>query len=539
MFEDDDNSAPADYSGSGSIEFRMQLSGLGGNIETFQFNIYDNDDNLQATFPSSFEDVPSRLDDIPAGPNKKLTISGFDGQDRIYRKGESQRFNLPTNQTVDLEIVTLISFTTNLTLPTDNQFSNGETINFEWEAVQGAAQYNIRIPSLSNKEESIINENISATEFQIHNFSDLISSPEDQFIDYDMPNSYLRFPDTGQDRSYTDIYGEDFDYDTGEPSYNNFYLSGYIAPHQSPKRYKGIVYCIDSEGNIGLEKIKYFDLMWAMTKDNITGLIWTAQTENGPANNYTNLYTWENSFNFIQELNSKNFGGISTWRMPNIKELASIATDQVNFFIDKNYFKSTPRSNFWSSSSYMNYNDTVWVINFSDGNFESKYQKDPFGDHPVLCVRAVAGTILFENSFILNDDGTISDEASGLMWQQDTAEAIIWEDALNYCEGLILNNDNQWTTDGIPNASGVKYDDWRLPNRNELQSIVDYSTYEPAADLSFFPDTESSPYWSSTSNTTTGGYITNAWVFDFASGSPSHSWKDNEHFIRAVRSITE
>jgi len=69
------------------------------------------------------------------------------------------------------------------------------------------------------------------------------------------------------------------------------------------------------------------------------------------------------------------------------------------------------------------------------------------------------------------------------MWQQDTAPGYYtWQQALSYCESLTL----------------AKYADWRLPNKNELQSIVDYSRYDPAINTTYFPSTESSFYWSST-----------------------------------------
>ena len=86
------------------------------------------------------------------------------------------------------------------------------------------------------------------------------------------------------------------------------------------------------------------------------------------------------------------------------------------------------------------------------------------------------------SALVVNGDGTVTDTETSLMWQQETAGLMPWEEALNYCESL--------------NLTGC--DDWRLPNRNELQSIVDYSTYNPAIDITAFPDTMSSDYWSST-----------------------------------------
>ncbi|OJF76335.1 MAG: hypothetical protein BKP49_07630 [Treponema sp. CETP13] len=97
-------------------------------------------------------------------------------------------------------------------------------------------------------------------------------------------------------------------------------------------------------------------------------------------------------------------------------------------------------------------------------------------------------------SYTDNGDGTVTDNVTGLTWTQELSDAsMVWEDADDYCDSL--------TTGG--------YDDWRLPNIKELQSIVDYSGSFPAIDTSVFNITEivneagnkDYPYfWSSTSN---------------------------------------
>jgi len=80
-----------------------------------------------------------------------------------------------------------------------------------------------------------------------------------------------------------------------------------------------------------------------------------------------------------------------------------------------------------------------------------------------------------KNNFIDNADGTVSDLATGLMWQKaDDGVARDWEESLAYSENLELTS----------------YIDWRLPNAKELQSIVDYTrspqtTNSPAIDPIF------------------------------------------------------
>ena len=114
-------------------------------------------------------------------------------------------------------------------------------------------------------------------------------------------------------------------------------------------------------------------------------------------------------------------------------------------------------------------------------------------------VRCVSGDEYGVNDFVSNGDGTVSDNATGLMWaQDDSGEGMDWKAALAYAE---------W-------ATTAGYDDWRLPNIKELQSIADYSGVFPVIDTGVFNLTELTNimgqtdypfYWSSTSNPIEGG----------------------------------
>ncbi|MCK7485251.1 MAG: DUF1566 domain-containing protein [Bacillus subtilis] len=65
--------------------------------------------------------------------------------------------------------------------------------------------------------------------------------------------------------------------------------------------------------------------------------------------------------------------------------------------------------------------------------------------------------------FVDQGDGTISDEATLLMWSQSDSEyGMDWESALAWVQ--TKNSENY-----------LGYHDWRLPNTKELQSIVDYT----------------------------------------------------------------
>ena len=73
-------------------------------------------------------------------------------------------------------------------------------------------------------------------------------------------------------------------------------------------------------------------------------------------------------------------------------------------------------------------------------------------------------------SFTDHGDGTVTDNITGLMWQQeDTDRPKYWDEAIDYCEALTL----------------AGHADWRLPDEYELQSIVNYGRSNPSIDTTY------------------------------------------------------
>ena len=142
--------------------------------------------------------------------------------------------------------------------------------------------------------------------------------------------------------------------------------------------------------------------------------------------------------------------------------------------------------------------------------------------------------------FTYNNDGTVTDNLTGLIWLQDancpSTAPMLWQDALDWVA--------QFNTSSIPcdNYAAMTFTDWRLPNVKELASLVDHSQGTPAVpvghpflNLQFGqpPDFVSPHYWSSTSPTF---FATSAYtlVIDYgAIGTPD---KDaDSHFVWPVR----
>jgi hypothetical protein len=293
------------------------------------------------------------------------------------------------------------------------------------------------------------------------------------------------------------------------------------------------------DGNYNINPHSYTDLGNGIVRDNVTGLQWVQngnliQTRDpgfdadGTAGD--GAVTWQHALDYVAMLNSQNYLGHSDWRLPSAKELLTLADFSITSpgpTINTTFFPGTVASHYWSSTPYVNDTTGAWFVYFyySSVNFNSKTSYS--------YVRAVRSG-QSNNNFVDNGDGTVTDKSTGLMWQQTTTSNRTWEQALNYCENLILNNDGQWTSN-TPNASGAKYSDWRLPNANELQSIVDYSRFSPTIGTTFFPGTAasySSYYWSSTP------YVndtTIAWFVGFGYGNVGFGLKTDSNYVRAVR----
>ena len=73
------------------------------------------------------------------------------------------------------------------------------------------------------------------------------------------------------------------------------------------------------------------------------------------------------------------------------------------------------------------------------------------------------------------------------------------------------------------------YSNWRLPICRELLGILDYGKSNPAIDKNRFPDTDSSHYWSSTSD------ASGAWHVNFHDGHASSIYRGSGSYVRCVR----
>ena len=170
--------------------------------------------------------------------------------------------------------------------------------------------------------------------------------------------------------------------------------------------------------------------------------------------------------------------GHDDWRAPSLKELFSISNFATGWpYFDTTYFDLAGSSvskdeQFWSSNQYVGVTveggpDAAFGVNHGTGHIKA-YGANGTGPVSGNYVRCVRGDSYGINQFVDNGDGTVTDQATGLMWMQvDSGSGLDWEQALAYAQ-----TQNE--------ANYLGHNDWRLPNVKELQSIVDY-TRSPSA----------------------------------------------------------
>ncbi len=270
--------------------------------------------------------------------------------------------------------------------------------------------------------------------------------------------------------------------------------------------------------------------------DLITGLIWqqSPDTDGDGDIDAADKLTYAGAQAYPAILNAQVFAGHADWRLPSIKELYSLIdfsgidpsgysgtnTDDLIPFIDRNYFdfaygdtaagERIIDSQYASSNLYVGLggNSLLFGVNFADGRIKGYGLSMPGGLEKtffVICVRGNTGYGV--NDFVDNSDGTVADEATGLMWSQaDSGEDLNWQEALAWVEA---RNTEIY----------LGYTDWRLPDAKELQSMLDYSRS---------PDTTGSaaiaPVFSSTSITNEAGNVD----YPFYWSSTTHAnWTDS------------
>jgi hypothetical protein len=147
------------------------------------------------------------------------------------------------------------------------------------------------------------------------------------------------------------------------------------------------------------------------------------------------------------------------------------------------------------------------------------------------CIRDNRTGLIWE---VKTDDGKLRDKGWTYRWGAGTGGTLCFD-------GTGCNTDNYVLKVNALDLCGESMDDWRLPSRRELLSIIDHGASLPAIDANYFRNTafavsvSNNPigYWSSDLwKSAPNSY---AWFVYFKDGNSTAVLRTNNNYVRLVR----
>ena len=181
--------------------------------------------------------------------------------------------------------------------------------------------------------------------------------------------------------------------------------------------------------------------------DNNTKLEWQQSYSKKQVN-------WYDAYAYCDSLE---YGGKSDWRLPAPHELLTIVDiggkSGMWTMLNMDYFSEvtenpTDGRNFWA--------DNGWLLDPREGWTISYPKKEDL--YFVMCVRGKTLPKANLEELTIKGDKIVRDSSTGLSWTINTFSTEKWSEALSYCLKL----------------QHAGYSDWRLPNKNELASLIGF-----------------------------------------------------------------
>ena len=286
-----------------------------------------------------------------------------------------------------------------------------------------------------------------------------------------------------------------------------------------------------------------FELQGALVLDRLTGWVWTREA------NLAGLpMTWQEALEYVERMNRTAAFGHADWRLPNRRELRSLVSHQTRSpaLPEDHPFLNVFPGWYWSSSTASISPAHAWYVHmegarmFYGGKDQSfllwPVRGDGNGVLPAtgqtLCYDAAGRGIRCQGSgqdgdlrigrpwpqprFEVGEDGVL-DCLTGLRWRRDadiTRRPVSWDEALAEVAGL-------------DRSSASERGRWRLPNINELESLVDCAQHSPALPLGHPFNEVRDAYWAATTSAFEADW---AWVLYLDKGAVGVGQKRGRHF---------
>lgn len=277
-----------------------------------------------------------------------------------------------------------------------------------------------------------------------------------------------------------------------------------------------------------------------LVKDHLTGLIWPKSSLL-----YEYPFNWSETLDLIERMNQIRRYDRDDWRLPNRRELRSLIDHSTKnpALPDKHPFEDLRIGWYWTSTSAARAPAYAWYVHLEGGRMFYGRKTDYYWAWPVcgtsrVLPRTGANQCFDENGTIIacantRQDGDIR---AGVRWPDlrfAAAEDRVYDrlTGLTWYNGdMFMQEPYSWTEalERVNRHSQETGENWRLPNINELESLVDASMHTPALPQGHPFNMAAVGYWSST----TSGYdATWSYVLYMDKGAVGVGFKRNRDFL--------
>jgi hypothetical protein len=248
--------------------------------------------------------------------------------------------------------------------------------------------------------------------------------------------------------------------------------------------------------------------------DRLSGLTWTRDAAPGQY-----PMTWQEALDAVQTWNRARFLGFSDWRLPNRRELRSLVSHQTRrpALPAGHPFVNVFASWYWSATTAAISPAHAWYVDMDGGRMFYGGKDQSFMLWPV---RGAGSGVLPQTGQDLCYDaagrvvpcagtGQDGEPRLGRVWPSPRFEArrdevldrltgIIWRRETDVADGPVSWREAFGCIESLNRATGSAA--WRLPNINELESLVDCARHGPALPADHPFTAVRDVYWSSTTS---------------------------------------
>lgn len=280
-----------------------------------------------------------------------------------------------------------------------------------------------------------------------------------------------------------------------------------------------------------------------LARDQLTGLVWTRN-----ANLAEFPMTWQEAFVFIADMNRSQAFGCTDWRLPNRRELRSLLSHQTSrpALPAGHPFTHVFPGWYWTSTSAAISPAHAWYVHMEGarmffGGKDQSFLVWPVSGTGIGVLPATGQRLCYDSRGrqvpcagsgqdgetchgrpwpvprFRTEGKQVLDGLTGLAWRRDadlTRGPVTWADAVAAVDRL---NAERLGTHRV----------WRLPNINELESLVDCAAHHPALPRGAAFASVRDGYWSSTTSTFEPDW---AWALYLDKGAVGVGQKAGAHF---------